>query len=41
VRFEDIPPETARQQMQAFLPPLIVEVLLEFWRRATKQPALV
>jgi uncharacterized protein YbjT (DUF2867 family) len=41
LHLEEIPPEVARQQMQALMPALIVEVLLEVWHRATTRPSLV
>ncbi|AGA27237.1 SDR family oxidoreductase [Singulisphaera acidiphila] len=38
LRFEEISPETARQQMRAFMPPPIVEVLLEVWSKLVDEP---
>jgi hypothetical protein len=41
LRFEEIPPKTARQHMLSLMPPSIVEVLLDVWARLTTEPALI
>jgi uncharacterized protein YbjT (DUF2867 family) len=39
LRFEEITPKTARQQMLSFMAPSIVEVLLDIWARLATEPA--
>ncbi|PYT29062.1 MAG: hypothetical protein DMG58_17095 [Acidobacteria bacterium] len=41
LRFEEISPESARQQMLAFLPPGLVDVVLDAWAKLVTEPALV
>jgi uncharacterized protein YbjT (DUF2867 family) len=41
LRLEEIAPAEARQQLQAVMPPRIVEMLLEVWERAASEPAQI
>jgi uncharacterized protein YbjT (DUF2867 family) len=41
LRFEEISPEAARQQMLAFMSALAVEMMLATWARMTSEPALM
>ncbi|MGA8598293.1 MAG: NAD(P)H-binding protein [Bryobacteraceae bacterium] len=41
LRFEEMPPEAARQEMLALIPAPIVDVLFDFWSKAAGPPALV
>ena len=41
LRLEEIPAESARQEMFRFMPPVIADVLLEFWAKAVHEPATV
>jgi uncharacterized protein YbjT (DUF2867 family) len=40
LRYEELTPEEARQQMGAFLPPFIVHRLLDMWAGMVEKPAL-
>ena len=41
LRYEELTPDTARQQMSAFLPPFVVDVLLGVLARMVETPAPV
>jgi uncharacterized protein YbjT (DUF2867 family) len=38
LRFEELPPNVARQRLGAFMPPPVVEHLLEIWSRMVSEP---
>ena len=39
--FQEIPPDVARQELTAYLPAPILDILLDFWSRAIHRPATV
>lgn len=41
LRFEEIPPHGAREEMLSAMPPVIVDLLLDAWARMATEPALV
>lgn len=41
LRFDEVPPEAARQEMLTLMPAPIVDVLFDFWPKAAGAPAIV
>jgi uncharacterized protein YbjT (DUF2867 family) len=41
LRYEELTPDAARQQMSAFVPPFVVDRLLDFWAGMVESPAPV
>ncbi len=39
LRYEELTPDAARQQMSAFLPPFVVDRLLDLWAAMVEKPA--
>jgi uncharacterized protein YbjT (DUF2867 family) len=39
LRYEELPPDAARQQMSAFVPPFVVDRLLDLWAGMVQNPA--
>ncbi|MBO0720470.1 MAG: NAD(P)H-binding protein [Blastocatellia bacterium] len=41
LRFEEISPGAAREQLSTVFPPVAMEMMLDFWANMTKEPALI